>query len=262
MPDFDWREGTFITDNSGIVSGMIGDYVMYDVARDVGTIGARFFLLSDKPFTNFHSWYTGEGAGAVQRLIGESTESFGRRSTERFLGKGKGGWIRRKAGEIFEKGFLGGGTEKYWDVFPDASKKIAKGGGKYGAARVGSRVGSSLWNPLNLVRGRTSAFIKEAGWARTGLAMGSRAVGGVMHMQMSRGAVGFNLGYNLTRSFTNMMIAKGEQDVGNMTRVDMAPAFYDTREAATMRQAAVQQIQNTQLNLRSAFGQEAATFHR
>ena len=46
------------------------------------------------------------------------------------------------------------------------------------------------------------------------------------------------------------------------TMTQMAPAFFDNKGAATMRQRAVSAIHNTQANLHQVFGREAIHMHR
>jgi len=90
----------------------------------------------------------------------------------------------------------------------------------------------------------------------------SNVAAGVWAMSFSAPAIGFSLARIGREAFVSAMIDRGARDVGRLAQVNMAPTFYDSREASTMRQAAMMEIQNTQLNLRSAFGREASAIHR
>jgi len=258
MPGFDWQQGTFMTEGSNPVTGFMLDYVTQDVVRDIGVIGARvpFGIGYKGAYTGLSGFWTGKGAEAAGRFLGQNVDRFGAESAARYLGQ------RGVLAQFFEKSIAGMGGEAFWEVAPKLGEKGATGVAEYASARAAAKIGRGVLNPWNLLTGRTQKLAAEVGWGRVGLLAGSTAMRGLMHMTMSRGAVGFNIGFSAHQGFMNSMIEKGRQEITSMTRVDMAPAFYDTSQAATMRQAAVQEIQNTQLNLRSAFGQEAAAFHR
>jgi len=250
MAEFDWEYGTFMGENSGFVAGFAGDWLAYDVLRDVPTLGKVFTpvpglgALGAGTFNK--RWLLDpKYSGYASQALGMAPEKFAKRATARGAFAGKS-----VIGNLYER-VMGTGS-RFFDV--------GWGTAEYGEARLASRMGWHSLNPLNW--GAMKSAIGGKGLAYGALQGGANLVGTAMALTMSAGAIGFNLASAATEAYTSYAISRGEREIGNVARVDMAPAFYDTRGAATMRQAAVQEIHNTQLNLRSAFGQEATSLHR
>ena len=252
MPDsgFDWEAGTFVGATKNPVVGFAADWLMYDVTRDLPTTGSIFTPFGNRLFeTGWHSkWLTNSNyTSYAQSVLGKSITpgDWARRTSGRLAGEGTG-----MLGNFYERTI--GSSSRFFDVKGNPAA--------YGEARLATRMGWSFANPFNW--GKAKAAAGWGGVALGGSQLVANLFGTAMRLQFSGGALGFNLASTVSEGWARYQMARGESEIGNRSRVDMAPAFYDTRGAATMRQAAMQEIQNTQLNLRSAFGNEASSLHR
>ena len=254
-----WKTGMFSGTSEHWGRDLALDFFFWDVARDLPTgvlpLGTNKWFPTVGGWASKISnyWTTGGGSNYASKALGGANpvtwaaERASRAQTAgRFMSYERARGLGRFSGFVESKSsFLG---------VPYGERTIAAG---YGEARLAEKMG---WSFLN-----KEFWAKTTGWgvrAAVGATALSNVVSGVFALSFSAPAIGFSVGRIAQEAFVSSMMERGARDVGRLARADMVPAFYDSREAATMRQAAMQEIQNTQLNLRSAFGREASAIHR
>ena len=162
-------------------------------------------------------------------------------------------------------------------LYRTSGEHLAKGGSNFLRHSLGSRLSWGLTSAFAIVGSKDNLLDPYGGFAQNAAVLiGSEvgfhaggAIGAAIGTSLF-GPVGTAIGYGVgvvAGVVSGGMIADatwGLSEMGHKYGRNNAPfraRFHDSKEAATMRQRAMQSIHRSQMNARSAFGHEALALH-